>query len=1452
MMKNYYYTFFVVLGLFINCEKSNAQYIISGNAAATGNNCYQLTPNALTQVGSVWNASLINLNDPFDFLFSVFLGCDDNGADGICFGLQPISTSVGVNGNGMGLGGIAPSLGVYIDTYQNSMPDNDPAYDHISLNANGDVNHLSANNLAGPVQANSTNGNIEDCINHQLRVKWDPVSQTYTVWFDGILRFTYTGNIIANIFGGNPNVYWGFTGSTGGLSNLQSFCILTFTNFSYNSTCYNLPIQFTDMSFSGTPITNWTWNFGDGSPTISGSGAAFQNPSHLYAAPGTYTVTMTILNTGGATSVATNNVVVLAPPPITATGGTTICAGQSVNLTGTNGPNYNAPLSFTSNAANSNLPIQDNTVLTGWTGNNVGIFTTSNIAVSGLQPGWSFASVTLNITHSYDADLTIYLFDPCGNSIRLINSNGGSGDNFTNTTFAPTAVTAIGAGTAPFNGTFIPSAGMATFNTWIANGQACAGANGTWFIRVGDHAGGDVGTLLNWTLNFNNSVPPVFAWSPTATMVNSTTLNPTVTPTVTTTYTITSTNGNGCISSANTTVTVVNGTPVTVNSPTICAGTVATLTANGSTGYTWATGVTSTGLNTASASPNVTTTYTVAGTSGCVAPTTFTVTVSPSLTIAVNSPTICSGTAALLNASGAATYTWQSGINSTGVTTATVSPNTTTTYTVNGVSGVCSGNTTFTVNVNPLPIVTVTDATICNGQTALLTASGATSYTWSNGATSLTVNTANAAPTTTTTFTATGNSLGCTSTGTGTVNVIQIPVLSVNSPSICDGATANLTASGASTFTWSTGATSTGLTTANASPLATTTYTITETSSGCSATTTSTVTVLPLVVVSVNSPTICSGATATLTATGASTYTWASSVTSTGTSTATASPNTTTTYTVNGLTGFCNGVASFTVNVNPLPLVTLSNVTICDGQTALLTAGGATSYTWSNGATALAINTANAAPTTTTNYTVTGITLGCTSTATANVVVNANPTVNVNSPSICYGATASLLATGASTYVWSTGANGTGGNNNNATATPTNTSTYTVTGTTSGCTGTAQATVTVAPQILLSFNSPTICNGASALLTVNGANSYLWSTGATTSQISESPSATSSYSVAGTVDNCTVSGTGTVIVNPIPTVTVSSITICTGQSANLTANGATTYLWSNGATTNPMIDTPTGSTTYSVAGTSLGCTGTTTVNVTVNSGVIVTVTSATICSGTSTILSANGANTYSWSSGASAIPGTGNASVSPLTTTNYTVTGNVAGCIGTAVANVLVNPSPHASFYAPAHTTVVSPSVHFTDYSSSATQWTWNFGDNLNPTTNTSTEQNPTHIYSDIGYYCVKLVTTNAFCADSITSCIWIDPEFVLYIPNAFTPNDGNGTNDEFYPKGQYIKEYSMRIYDRWGNTIFTSDELNKHWNGKANGGSEVAQSDVYVYVITVKDVNDINHKVIGNVTLIR
>jgi gliding motility-associated-like protein len=126
--------------------------------------------------------------------------------------------------------------------------------------------------------------------------------------------------------------------------------------------------------------------------------------------------------------------------------------------------------------------------------------------------------------------------------------------------------------------------------------------------------------------------------------------------------------------------------------------------------------------------------------------------------------------------------------------------------------------------------------------------------------------------------------------------------------------------------------------------------------------------------------------------------------------------------------------------------------------------------------------------------------------------------------------------------------------------------------------------------------------------------------------------------------------------------------------------------------------------------------------------------------------------------------------------------------------------------------------------------------------------------YQDEGDYPVKLVATNNFgCKDSIIKTIRVEPIFTFYAPNTFTPN-GDKTNDLFFPLGVGWNEdkYTLYIFDRWGEMIFTSSDVRKGWEGKAKNGSDMAQQDVYIWKVELDDVFKKHHSYIGHITLLK
>ncbi len=174
------------------------------------------------------------------------------------------------------------------------------------------------------------------------------------------------------------------------------------------------------------------------------------------------------------------------------TNDTTVCAGNCFNIDATATEIFSGttPINYFSGTSYN---IQDNQTITSQiyvTGLNM---TTMNVG--------SIASVCLDITHTFDGDLDIYLICPDGTQFMLSTNNGGGGDNYSNTCFTLNATQQISAGSPPFNGNFIPEGGV------LSSAMVGCTANGLWGLQIGDGAGGDQGTLNNWSITFNDAIP---------------------------------------------------------------------------------------------------------------------------------------------------------------------------------------------------------------------------------------------------------------------------------------------------------------------------------------------------------------------------------------------------------------------------------------------------------------------------------------------------------------------------------------------------------------------------------------------------------------------------------------------------------------------------------------------------------------------------------------------------------------------------------------------------------------------------------------------------------------------------------------------------------------------------------------------------------------------------------
>ncbi len=227
------------------------QFITVGNASYYQGNCHFLNPGLYNVAGAVWHVNKIDLNYDAHFEGTVYLGVHDaNGGDGAAFVMQPVSNGAlgGVDG-GLGYFGISPSLAVEFDTYENSSS-NDPADDHIALMKNGVVDHSAPENLVGPIALS----NLENAQNHPFVIDWNAATQNLKVTFKGVLQIDYTDDIVANIFNGDNNVFWGFTSSTGAaIQNVQVVCMFP-----------------TLTSYTEAPALTWT-NSGGNSNWSTGS-----------------------------------------------------------------------------------------------------------------------------------------------------------------------------------------------------------------------------------------------------------------------------------------------------------------------------------------------------------------------------------------------------------------------------------------------------------------------------------------------------------------------------------------------------------------------------------------------------------------------------------------------------------------------------------------------------------------------------------------------------------------------------------------------------------------------------------------------------------------------------------------------------------------------------------------------------------------------------------------------------------------------------------------------------------------------------------------------------------------------------------------------------------------------------------------------------------------------------
>ncbi|HXP53175.1 MAG TPA: gliding motility-associated C-terminal domain-containing protein, partial [Bacteroidia bacterium] len=302
--------------------------------------------------------------------------------------------------------------------------------------------------------------------------------------------------------------------------------------------------------------------------------------------------------------------------------------------------------------------------------------------------------------------------------------------------------------------------------------------------------------------------------------------------------------------------------------------------------------------------------------------------------------------------------------------------------------------------------------------------------------------------------------------------------------------------------------------------------------------------------------------------------------------------------------------------------------------------------------------------------------------------------------------------------------------------------------------------------------------------------------------------------------------------------------------------GATNYNWSpaTGLSSNTgsvvTATVTTGPVTYKVVGINGTCSDSATATLNVYPPLVVTSSSNITCAGkNSTVsVSASGGDpgyTYSWSNG---ITGTGPGpySVNPASTTTYScqVT-DACGSTATGADTVFVLPTPIGSkIWATPDTIMGGQFVAFIDTSSNVTSWYWTFGDG-----GSSVDSFPYYQYVQQGVYPVTLIISNpSGCADTLHDTVYVNEG--IYVPNVFTPNN-DGINDVFHITAGSLKTYSIEIFNRWGEKLFTANSPNDDWDGRSMSGVEEADGS-YFWLIKATDYAGKGYNLKGYVQLIR
>ena len=1136
----------------------------------------------------------------------------------------------------------------------------------------------------------------------------------------------------------------------------QSFVVnpVPVANFSTSGTsCQNSSVTFTNSSTGGI---SYDWDFGDG------DSSNLQNPTHTYTSSGNYNVSLIVTNAAGCSDTIVKSIHINAPPFADAGPDKVLCLGSTITLSAAGGTTYNWLPGNQSGSTISVSPSSD----------------TSYVVIVTDANGCTDADTVLVHVNA----LPIPIVSPnqviCAGQSATLSASGGISYNWNPSGSTTSTIT-------------ITPNGSTTYAVNVIDSNGC---QATAFANVTVHP--NPVSVLQTPVFICGGMSEILDPGPSGTtyLWNTGATSQTISVNTQGAYTVTITNQFGCSTVSPTTVTVGGQVVNNNNAISICQGQTATLNP-GYTGSTflWANGATS---QTITVSTSGLYQVTVTDANGCTGVIGITVNVHmlpiPNFTpvdVCITQP-VSFHDVSSVNGDSIVSWSWNLGDGNVSYQQDPLhSYSTSASYpvvlTVTTSAG-CSATLGDTVNVYPLPVANFSFNHDCQGsaipfQDLSTTGLGnITIWNWNfgDGASSTLQNPTHTYATAGTYNVSLVSSTagGCSDTKVLQIQIFPKPTIAFtpSALSVCAKSTVSLNNTSTSsngainTWNWSFGD---GTTSSIQNPTHTYasagTYTISLTgitSHGCSASLTKTIVVnaLPLADAGSNAS-ICFGTSTSLTATGGNSYVW-----STGAATATisVSPIVNTTYyaTVTNASG-CTARDSVKVTVKTLPTANAGpDKSICNGGNINLTATGGGTYSWNPGGANTPVISVN--PSTTTNYivTVTGAN-GCQKKDTARVTVNSIPIASAGpDQAVCTGTTATLTASGGSTYLWQYN----GATTSTIYVNPSTASSYIVTVTNAfGCSAKDTVALTLNPTPSVSLASAFFCTGSNAILDAgNPGMTYDWMpNGEVTQTITVATPGlytvvvTNGFGCYATASTNVVEG-GTGIAS-VPL----NVIACQGATVTLDAgNPGMNFLWSTGATSQTIPTTTTG--LYQVTVTDAGgCSSTFGHNVTINPKPVVNFTAGNSCLGNATqfadntTLSSGNISLWNWNFN------NGNSSVQQNPSQQYVTAGTYsttlivtsnAGCIDSVKKNVTIDPLPVADFTA--NTVCKNAGTQFTNASSIAsgviTNWNWSFGDNK-----TDTTQSPVHTYATDGNYIVTLiVASTSGCRDTSVYSVNVNP----------------------------------------------------------------------------------------------